>query len=482
MSCTRPGTSLNFVSKTACLAAMIALISTKRLAACTIVAAALSSSSCDSYVERSAEDLDERLRRTIEEASDGRGVDFFLLPDSDQLAAIPQDSRNPLYAEKVELGRLLFHETALAVEPVREEGRGTYGCASCHHAGAAFQSAIRQAIGEGGSGFGHGGSARSRHPGYDPDEADAQRIRTMSPLNGAWQQVTFWNGQFGAAGPNAGTEARWLSGTALELNHLGYEGLETQAIAALSEHRMEGGPAAVAFAYPEYYLLFDKVFPDRTPRVSEETAGLAIAAFERTIVASRAPFQEWLRGVTEALTSDEKRGAILFFGKGDCAACHTGPALASPTFHALGMGDLDGSALIDRPDPADPVHFGRGAFTGQVDDDFRFRTPQLYNLADYPGFGHGASFATVREVIQYKNLGVPQNRYVSPQRLSPQFRPLGLSEAEVNDLTAFLERGLYDPDLARYTPRSIPSGNCFPTNDAQSRRDLGCDSAAQSTY
>jgi cytochrome c peroxidase len=38
-----------------------------------------------------------------------------------------------------------------------------------------------------------------------------------------------------------------------------------------------------------------------------------------------------------------------------------------------------------------------------------------------------------------------------------------------------LENGLYDPDLERYAPAYILSGNCFPNNDSQSRIDLGCD-------
>ena len=56
----------------------------------------------------------------------------------------------------------------------------------------------------------------------------------------------------------------------------------------------------------------------------------------------------------------------------------------------------------------------------------------------------------------------------------------GLTDAEVDDLTAFLQRGLYDPTLDRYVPAAVPSGQCFPANDAQSRRDLGCDDAARS--
>lgn len=432
---------------------------------------------CDSAAPGSGTaDLDAQLRQALDAMAEGDGLAFFRLPDSDDLHALPQDPRNPLTPEKVELGRLLFHETALAVAPTRAKGRGTYACASCHHAGAGFQAGRRQGIGEGGTGFGRAGEGRTLHPDYGPKTADAQRIRTPTPLNGAWQRVVFWNGQFGATGPNTETTERWQPGTPLATNHLGYEGLETQAIAALTAHRMEGGPAAVAAAYPEYRKLFEAAFPDRAAdaRITEETAGLAIAAYERTLVASKAPFQWWLRGNPDALTAAEKRGALVFFGKAACVTCHTGPALSSMTFHALGMGDLDGADIIGEADPADPIRFGRGGFTGHAEERYRFKTPQLYNLADHAAFGHGATFASIREVVTYKNDAVPQSPYVAPRRLSPHFQPLGLTEAEIDDLAAFLKRGLYDPALGRYVPSALPSGHCFPVNDAQSRRDLGC--------
>ena len=88
----------------------------------------------------------------------------------------------------------------------------------------------------------------------------------------------------------------------------------------------------------------------KSPRVSaikEEFAGLAVAAYERTVLANQAPFQAWLRGNTGALTDRQKAGATVFFGKAGCVSCHTGPALNSMAFHAIGMNDLDdGPALI----------------------------------------------------------------------------------------------------------------------------------------
>ena len=61
------------------------------------------------------------------------------------------------------------------------------------------------------------------------------------------------------------------------------------------------------------------------------------------------------------------------------------------------------------------------------------------------------------------------------EKLAEEFVPLGLTNTELDDLEAFLTTALRDPDLARYAPESLPSGNCFPNADAVSRVDLGCD-------
>jgi len=426
--------------------------------------------------------LDHDLTALLEAAADGRGVDFFRMPDEHQLALIPQDPANPLTRQKVDLGRLLYHETALGVVNVRDVGHETYSCASCHHARGGFMANLPQGMGEGGSGFGARGEGRTFLPEYDsnPDVPDCQPIRTPTTLNSAYQELMLWNGQFGGVGANLGTEGQWLPGTPLESNHLGLHGLETQAHAGLAVHRSAVELSRVE-EIPEYRARFRSAFPGEENPVHRLNAALAIAAYERTLLASRSPFQRWLQGNRHALSDAEKRGAIVFFGEGDCVACHTGPALSSMAFHALGMGDLDQAWDAARVNlqpfggsVPDATRRGRGGFTADPDDDWKFKVPQLYNLLDSPFYGHGASFASVREVIEYKNAAVPENPLVPLDRLAAEFVPLGLEPEQIDDLVAFVETGLYDPDLERYVPRRVPSGNCFPDNDTQSQLDLGC--------
>lgn len=421
------------------------------------------------------DNLDSELAKVLNEADPINGKEGFLLPKTFDFNSIPQDPANPITAEKVTLGRLLYHETGIAVDPMKPEGEGTYSCASCHFASAGFQAGRFQGIGEGGSGIGTNGLDRLRLDTYQPEELDVQPIRSPTTLNVAYQELMLWNGQFGAGGDNAGTETEWVYDTPLEANHLGYQGVETQAIAGLKVHRM--GIEEALMADLGYKGLFDAAFSDWSPadRYNRETAGLAIAAYERTLLANRAPFQRYLEGKSGALSPAEKRGAILFFGEANCVSCHNGPALSSMSFHALGMNDLDqcGEEVFKTP-PNDGAHLGRGGFTKLATDNYTFKTPSLYNMADSPFYGHGASFRSVREVVEYKNRGTAQNSRVPANSLSPEFQPLGLSQGDIEDITAFLENALYDAELLRYQPDMILSGQCFPNNDTQSSADLNC--------
>lgn len=416
--------------------------------------------------------LDRSLDAQIAAAIPSKGKTSLQLPLPTSYNDIPQDPRNPLTDAKVLLGSKLYHESGMGSEAKKEVGVFTYSCASCHHAAAGFQANIRQGIGDGGMGFGLSGEARRKNPTYEDADLDVQPIRTPTTLNSAYQELMLWNGQFGAVGDNIGTEAQWTVGTPKEVNNLGYHGLEIQAIAGLGVHRMESDEDfCEGMGYRD---LFDAAFPNvsKPERYDREHAGLAIAAYERTLLSTEAPFQRWLAGDLSAMNEPQKRGANLFFGKANCVSCHQGPALNDMAFHGIGMGDLVGADVVS--DPNDGAHKGRGGFTGEADDMYKFKTPQLYNLKDSPFYGHGGTFRSIREVIMYKNSAVPENNNVPTSQLSPDFQPLGLSTQEVEDLVDFIEEGLYDPNLDRYLPSNLPSGFCFPNNDTNSRSDLGC--------
>ncbi|PWK15460.1 cytochrome c peroxidase [Arcicella aurantiaca] len=124
----------------------------------------------------------------------GKTKESLIIPNSNELNKIPQDPKNPLSNEKVELGKLLFHETAIGRNSIKTNSAFTYSCSSCHHSKAGFQACLPQGIGEGGTGFGQNGEGRTFNSAYQESEYDVQPIRTPSTLNIAYQTNILWNG------------------------------------------------------------------------------------------------------------------------------------------------------------------------------------------------------------------------------------------------------------------------------------------------
>ncbi len=417
--------------------------------------------------------LDQLLINSITQSSATGDLSHFILPESDNFAAIPQDPQNPLTAEKVALGKMLFYETGIALDAKKASGMESYSCASCHIPSAGFRPGGIQGIADGGLGFGDNGEGRNKFPNYDETELDVQGIRALSLLNVAFVKNTLWNGQFGSTDANEGTEALWDKKPETAVNSLGLAALESQNIVGQDLHRMLVSEEIITnLGYKDDY---DKAFPDvpAYQRYSKRTTSFALSAYLRTLFTNQAPFQDWLKGEKSALTDEEKRGGILFFDKAKCASCHKGKSLNANNFYALGVNDLHEMGAFNT-DADDKKNLGRGGFTQKAEDMYKFKVPQLYNLSDAPHFFHGSSRETIEDVVEYFNDAIPENDRVPASQISPIFQPLNLTAAEKADLVAFLSKSLNDPGLDRYVPEVTRSGNCFPNNDPFSRQDLGC--------
>ncbi|MBK7695242.1 MAG: hypothetical protein IPI30_13230 [Saprospiraceae bacterium] len=401
-------------------------------------------------------------------------LNAYKLPASHEFDKIPQSPSNPLTKEKIELGNLLYFEPAFANESKNHANRFTFTCSSCHVVEAGFRPARMQGIADGGLGFGFHGENRFKSPIYPADSIDAQGARPLATINTAFVENSMWNGSFGSEGVNIGTENMWGvfdPGTARNKERLGT--LEGQNIEGLIVHRMQYTPEIVAAN--GYKDMFDKAFPDipEADRYNRKTASFAISAYLRSITTDQAPFQNWLKGDFQAMDDEEKKGAILFFGKANCVSCHHEKNLGSMNFAALGLKDLYENGGL-KTGPSDRRNLGRGGFTGRTEDMFKFRTPQLYNLGDSGPYFHGGTKKTLRDVVEYFNNGIPENPRVPKEQLHPFLQPLGLNPDEVTQLTAFLTNGLRDPNLLRYKPKRVLSGLCFPNNDPLSKEDMGC--------
>ena len=419
--------------------------------------------------------LDQQLLAAISKTSPTASYQHYILPGDDQLTSLPNiDPANPITPDKIALGRMLFFETGFGLKPRYSELTGTYSCASCHVPSAGFTPGRFQGIADGGIGFGYSGEMRRKESQYGSTDVDAQGVRALSMFNTAFVTNTLWSGTFGSQDNNVGLEEAWRTDTIAYVNELGYKALETQNIENYVVHRMTINKQTITdLGYKE---LFDQAFPDLSEeqRYSPIGGSFALSSYLRSLITNQAPFQRYLRGEESAMNDQEKKGAMLFFTKANCTSCHNGPAFNANTFQAVGVKDLyeiDGSLNTGS---ADKRNRGRGGFTKDDRDNYRFKVPQLYNLRDANFYFHGSSKNTLREVVEYFNNGVAENPNVPADQLSTNFHPLNLTNQEIDDLTTFLKTALYDPEFTRFIPDQVMSGNCFPNNDLWSKQDIGC--------
>jgi cytochrome c peroxidase len=420
--------------------------------------------------DRLTDPLDIELNETLNKLSPSGNADYYILPESDDFASIKAGVENPITAEKVALGKMFFFETALAGDAMHESCLYTYSCASCHMPSTGFMPGRKQGIADGGWGM---GTNRDINEFYEEGNLDVQAGRALSLLNVSYVTNTTWTGKFGANGTNVGTEDLWDLYEDTEINHEGLDGIESQLIEGQTLHRMK----VDEYVLDElgYRAMYDAAFPDVPfqDRYSPRTTAFALAAYLRTLLSNRAPFQEWLKGDRGAMTNMEKEGALLFYGKAGCFRCHQGPSLSANEYHAIGVKDMYDSNGYNTS-VNDLRNFGRGGFTQKEEDLYKFKVPSIYNMKDSPFYFHGSSKHTLWGVVEYFNAAIPENERVD-KNISSYFHPLNLGTIEIQQLVTFLSDGLRDPDLNRYMPDEVLSGNCFPNNDPESKSEMGCE-------
>ncbi|MEM6671430.1 MAG: cytochrome c peroxidase [Planctomycetota bacterium] len=179
-----------------------------------------------------------------------------------------------------------------------------------------------------------------------------------------------------------------------------------------------------------YPALYDEAFG--SPGVTTIRTAQALATFQRTLVThGHLPFDDFLDGDTSALTPLEHEGYDLFVGAARCVECHPGAILTDHAYHNIGLDDVYDDE-------------GRRRVTHLWEDQGRFRTPTLRNVALTAPYFHDGSAITLRDVVEFFDVG---GHYPVPN-VDPLMQPLGLTEHEKDALVAFLERPLTDPRTA----------------------------------
>ncbi|MEP2030511.1 MAG: cytochrome c peroxidase [Paracoccaceae bacterium] len=345
-------------------------------------------------------------------------------PRPDGLAALgppPIPADNPMSPEKIELGKMLYFDPILS-------GNNGMPCSACHRpeAGWAIQDKIS---------FGYPGTTHWRN--------------SQTIINSAYYGKLFWAGS-----------SKSLEGQARSAARGGVAGNG-------EDDMMESRLAFV----PEYRERFRDVFGDDWPSVRH--AYMAIAAFERTLVQTDTPFDEYMRGDDDALSDQQKQGLELFAGKANCTSCHTGPLLTNEAYYNLGVPRYDGweedeLAQITfrfellakgvteekyRKYKDDPGLYFR---TKQEADLGKFRVPSLrYTKYTFP-YMHNGMLETLRDVVVFYNEGGGENDFSATK--TDMIQPLGLNDEEIDALVAFLESLsgeeilMDDPELPEMEP------------------------------
>ena len=315
---------------------------------------------------------------------------------------VPPD--NPMSAAKVELGRHLFHDPRLSLD-------NSMSCSTCHVQEKGF--ADGQATSPGINGL---RGARS----------------AMALVNVAYLPSLTW------ANPLMNS-------------------LETQALVPIFgshpvEMGMEGQEDLLLQRLREdahYPAMFKEAFPEVEGAISLSTLTKAIASFERSLLAFRAPdYRFKYEGEREAMSESALRGEALFFGeKYECYHCHGGLSFTDNVvharlpfeelgFHNTGLYNVDGRGAYPMANP------GLREVTDDPKDEGKFRTPTLLNIARTAPYMHDGSITSLEQVLteHYARQGraVRDGQPPNPNR-SAFIVGFDFTAEEIADLLAFLD-------------------------------------------
>jgi len=390
----------------------------------------------------------------------------------------------------VDLGQALMFDKILS-------GNRDVACATCHHPSTHEGDGLSLSIGTGGTGL---GPSRTLGPGR-------QFVRRNAPslLNdGLGLFYLFWDGRvarflssFNGGPPVPGDVPNLLSAQAmlpvLDRREMRGEPGDRDVFGAPNELAQiaDSDSAAVwqalmrrLLAIPEYVAKFNRAFPNTpTSALRFQQAAEALAAFQvAALTKTNSPFDRYLTHDDAALTTQQKRGAQLFFGTALCSSCHNGPLLGGNGFANAGVPQL-GPGSPATP----PLDRGRADLPDQQFYQFAFRVAPLRNVELTAPYMHDGAFSTLDAVVRhYNDVPLTLTTYDASQ-LDPALRstyhgdaattdsvirtldfrlqtPLHLSDAELADLVAFL-KSLTDPsarDLSALVPAAVPSGLPVP--------------------
>ena len=222
-----------------------------------------------------------------------------------------------------------------------------------------------------------------------------------------------------------------------------------------------------------YRRLIGRAFPDTL--LAAVTMGMlanAIGHFQALAFVTRdTPWDRYLAGDAGAIGNAAKAGALLFYGKARCAACHSGPLFSDFQFHSLAAPQT-GPGIDESGDDR-----GRYEATRIPRHLYRFRTPPLRNVTLTAPYFHSGAVLSLADAID-RHLAPPADAGSAAEPAAEPAaealrrasfssilrRGIDLGPEERRFLLAFLA-SLEDDQAARralIVPERVPSGLPVP--------------------
>lgn len=243
---------------------------------------------------------------------------------------------------KVELGKALFFDRRLSESH-------TISCNSCHSVGMGGVDMLETSIGH-----------RWQKGGRN----------APTVLNSVFNTAQFWDGRAKDLEEQAGGPM---------INPIEMASSHAHVVEMLTK-------------IPGYRPMFEAAFPGESQPIMISNVEKAIAAFEATLITPNAPFDKYLRGDQQALTSEQKQGLALFMEQG-CSNCHNGINFGGSMYAPFGVVERPGADFLP---PADK---GRFEVTKSVDDQFVYKVPTLRNIELTPPYFHTGKSWDLKQAV-----------------------------------------------------------------------------------
>lgn len=280
-----------------------------------------------------------------------------------------------LNAEKVALGERLFHDPRLSKD-------NSISCSTCHDLTTGGTDHTPVSIGI---------------------QGQKGEIRAPSVYNSFFNFRQFWNGRAAdlkeqAKGPVENPKemgAKW-----------------NEVVAKLNKD-------------PSYVKAFQQIYGQP---ITTENIVDAIAEYEHSLI-TPSRFDDYLRGLKDAITPQETHGYELFKSYG-CTACHNGINVGGSMYQKLGVVH---DYYQDRGTPITAADRGRYEITQVETDKYLFKVPSLRNVGLLSPYFHDGSVSSLEEAVRkmgHYQLGIE------------------IPDQDVKDITAFL-RSLTGKDLEK---------------------------------